>query len=148
MVWVGFSFSRELFFCFLAIKIGDQSSQALGIGSVVSMRHHAGVPGVAAIRNFTLGRFEGGERQRVEAIFNERTVGLFVNERILNLPPLVALQLHLSIFEEVCCKIDWFLCCFNFPSRLVGCGENVGSRRAVRCGLFSVYYRGVPRLGR
>ncbi len=85
-----------------AIKIGERTSEALGVGAVVNLRAHEGAaPGLRAVRQFVAGRFEGAERQRVEAMLAERAVGLLINERLLNLPPLVALQLHLSLFEEM-----------------------------------------------
>lgn len=65
------------------------------------MRTYADTPCIAAIRHFVVQHFEGQDRMRVEGILAQNTVALFVNERILNLPPLVALHLHLSIFEEV-----------------------------------------------
>jgi hypothetical protein len=83
-----------------AIKIGERTSEALGIGAVVNLRTHE-APGLRAVAQFAAGRFEGAERQRVEAMLAERAVGLLLNERLLNLPPLVALQLHLALFEEM-----------------------------------------------
>ncbi len=84
-----------------AIKIGERTSEALGIGAVVSLRQHGQHPALAAVQQFVVGRFEGPERRRVETLLSEGSVGLLLNERILNLPPLVALQLHLSMFEEM-----------------------------------------------
>jgi hypothetical protein len=85
-----------------AIKIGARETEALGIGAVLNMRVHGQNASVQAVRDYVMGRFQNGaERQRLETAFREGSVGLLVNERILNLPPLVALQLHLSLFEEM-----------------------------------------------
>ena len=83
------------------IKLGDQTTQALGLGLVLSLADHAAAcPGLAAVRAFALERFQGAQRDQVSAILAGRT-GLLINERVLNLPPLVALHLHLSLFDEM-----------------------------------------------
>lgn len=85
-----------------AIKVGARETEALGVGAVINMRLHAQNPAVQAIRDYVVGHFQNpADKQRLEVAFGQSAVGLLINERILNLPPLVSLQLHLSLFEEM-----------------------------------------------
>ena len=84
-----------------AIKIGERDTQALGVGAVLSFRAHGQRPSMRAVRDFVLERAAGAERAALLSALETGNVGLFVNERVLNLPPLVALHLHLALFEEL-----------------------------------------------
>lgn len=88
-----------------AIKIGARDSEALGVGAVLALGHCPASAGLAAARDYALAAFAQhatpDERSRAQKTLEHASVGLLVNERILNLPPLVALQLHLSMFEEM-----------------------------------------------
>jgi hypothetical protein len=106
-----------------AIKLGEQHSEAIGLGSILVLQRFPNEPCVHAvswwlllfvattenkqfysiqISDFVLSHFHGDDREGVAAALapNART-GLFVNERLLNVPPLLALPLHESIYEEL-----------------------------------------------
>ena len=86
-----------------AIKLGERTSDAVAIGSVVNMNQFHNAPCIKQVTEFVVSKFEGdNKKQMIHVLTDKNTcVGLFVNERILNVPPLLALQLHLSIFEEM-----------------------------------------------
>lgn len=86
-----------------AIKLGARTTEALAVAALLNLQQYAGAPWAAAVCDFCLAHFEEGDARRVmlTALSPTARTALVVNERVINVPPLLALPLHESLFEEM-----------------------------------------------
>jgi len=90
-------------------------SESFGFISVVNINYHKEKLCIKQIKDFILSKAPAHEKQKWQLALSLETVGLLLNERLINVPSALAPNLHETIYEE----IDWALedgHPFNFDS--------------------------------
>jgi len=79
----------------------DDTGEGLGFVTCINLLHHNELQCIHQIKEFILQTAPDDQKSDWEALVNREAVGLLINERLINVPHLIAPQLNETIFEEI-----------------------------------------------
>lgn len=84
------------------IKV-DQNEESYGFISVINMQTHQDMEFVKQIKQYLLSKAQGEQKTQLQQLFenSNQSLGLIVNERMINIPPQLAPPLHKQLFDEI-----------------------------------------------
>eukprot|EP01129_Flabellula_baltica_P010169 TRINITY_DN4267_c0_g1_i2.p1 TRINITY_DN4267_c0_g1~~TRINITY_DN4267_c0_g1_i2.p1 ORF type:complete len:219 (+),score=54.09 TRINITY_DN4267_c0_g1_i2:401-1057(+) len=121
-----------------ALITEEDDDDPFGLISIIPLKTYEGRNSVQQVKSFILSKVPNDNRALWEDALNSNTTGLLVNERLINIPNLIAPQLNASIFDDLVYakedgfdipEFDRFIYMTEFSHADIGEGEKSQSKR-------------------